>query len=83
MTTVWDIANRLEQESINSQVVESNYKVHEMVTIYKDPLTETNPEGKACLLHLVNSDAGDGLEHWNVCFEGDDGAAYSRLIKKH
>lgn len=55
-------------------------KVHDMVIIYEDPITEQIPEGKACLLHKVD-ELGDGLERWNVCFEGEDGGVYDRTIK--
>ena len=55
-------------------------KVHEMVTIYKDPITQKKPEGKACLLHKIG-DMGGGLERWKVCFEGEDGGVYERTIK--
>ena len=55
-------------------------KTHEMVMIYHDPITQLKEEGKACLLHKV-SDLPDGLECWKVCFTGDDGAVYVRVIK--
>ncbi len=55
-------------------------KVHEIVTIYEDPITQQKPEGKACLLHKVLN-LSDGLERWKVCFEGEDGAIYERTIK--
>lgn len=55
-------------------------KVHDIVTIYQDPITETKPEGKACLLHKIG-DIADGLEQWKVCFEGEDGGVYVRTIK--
>jgi len=55
-------------------------KVHELVTIYEDPITQQKPEGKAILLHKI-SDFPDGLERWKVCFEGEDGRVYERTIK--
>ena len=55
-------------------------KVHETVIIYKDPITEQDPEGKAVLLHKIGN-IGDGLERWKVCFEGEDGEVYERTIK--
>jgi len=55
-------------------------EVHETVTIYKDPITQQEPEGKAVLLHREKVWT-DGLEQWSVCFEGEDGAVYSRIIK--
>ena len=55
-------------------------KAHDKVTIYHDPITEDNPEGEAYLLKLIRLEP-DGLERWKVCFEGDDGAVYDRLIK--
>ena len=55
-------------------------KVHDIVMVYEDPITQQKPEGKACLLHKID-DMGDGLERWKVCFEGEDGAVYERTIK--
>ncbi len=55
-------------------------KVHQIVTIYEDPVTQRKVEGKAILLHKV-SDLGNGLEIWKVCFEGGDGAVYECSIK--
>lgn len=54
-------------------------KLHEMTTIYQRPLTQEKPEGKACLLSYKMTDS-DGMQLWNVCFEGDDGAVYQRWI---
>ena len=53
---------------------------HTKVTIYHDPITQLKPEGKALLLHKVGT-LPDGLEKWKVCFAGDDGAVYTRVIK--
>ena len=55
-------------------------KIHQMVMIYQDPITELKPEGKACLLHKIQT-LSDGLERWKVCFAGDDGGVYERTIK--
>ena len=57
-------------------------KVHQTVMIYQEPITETKPEGKAVLLHRIGS-LSDGLERWKVCFEGDDGEVYERIIKSN
>ena len=53
---------------------------HTMVMVYQYPITQQKPEGKACLLHKV-SDKPNGMERWKVCFTGDDGAVYERLIR--
>ncbi len=59
-------------------------KKHQTVTIYEDPSTRQKVEGKAVLLHQLDADAGvwEGhkLERWSVCFEGDDGGVYDRMI---
>ena len=55
-------------------------RVHEMVNIYQDPITEEKLEGRACLLQKV-ADLGDSLEQWKVCFAGEDGGVYLRTIK--
>ena len=55
-------------------------KVHDIVIVYEDPITQQIPEGKACLLHKLY-DLPDGLERWKVCFEGEDGGVYERYIK--
>lgn len=55
-------------------------KTHDIVMIYKDPITQQSPEGKACLLRKI-ADWPDGLERWKVCFTGEDGAVYERTIK--
>ena len=63
-----------------NEPIKSSLKVHAMVMIYQDPITEQKPEGKACLLHKIE-DLPDGLERWKVCFEGDNGEVYERTIK--
>ncbi len=55
-------------------------RIHDTVTIYQDPITETMPEGEAVLLHKL-SDLGDGLERWKVCFKGEDGGVYERIVR--
>ena len=55
-------------------------KTHDIVMIYEDPITQQKPEGKACLLHKI-ADFPDGLEHWKVCFQGEDGGVYERTVK--
>jgi hypothetical protein len=57
-----------------------NPLTHTTVMIYEDPITQQKPEGKACLLHKMES-LPDGIERWKVCFEGDDGGVYERNIK--
>ena len=59
---------------------DSTTRIHDIVTIYEDPITELKPEGEATLLHKIG-DMGDGLESWEVCFAGDDGRVCERLIK--
>ena len=54
---------------------------HTKVMIYEDPMTETKPEGKALLLRKMHDEAG--MERWKVCFVGEDGAVYERVIKKN
>jgi hypothetical protein len=44
---------------------------HKLRTIYSDPITRTFPEGIACLVSQYREDAGDGLEMWEVIFEGE------------
>lgn len=57
-------------------------KTHDEVMIYEDPITETKPEGKATLLRKMGECTTEGgLESWRVCFAGDDGGVYERLIK--
>lgn len=55
-------------------------KVHQKVTIYQDPITQKVPEGEAVLLHKVRN-LSDGQELWKVCFKGDDGEVYERIIQ--
>ena len=55
-------------------------KVHDMRMIYEDPINEQRPEGKACLLHKV-VELDNELELWKVCFVGEDGGVYERIIK--
>ena len=72
----WEKANKLEQgiEEINT------LKTHDTVMIYEDPITEQKLEARACLLSKV-MDIPDGLEMWNVCFDGEDGVVCQRTIK--
>jgi len=59
-------------------------KKGDIVTIYRDPITKTDPEGDAKLVkHL--STLGDGCEFWLVHFTDDPvtddpNSAYSRII---
>lgn len=59
-------------------------KPHQTVTIYEDPITRQKIEGKAVLLHRLDADMGTvdngHLERWSVCFEGEDGTVYDRMI---
>jgi len=52
----------------------------DIVTIYDDPLTESNPEGKAELITRLNTD-GFNQEYWSVRFI-EDGYKTARWIKK-
>ena len=54
-------------------------KIHDKVTIFHDPITETKLGGKAYLLRKI-SVLGDGLEQWDVRFLGEDGIRV-RIIK--
>lgn len=52
------------------------------VTIYEDPITEQHPEGTAQLNECV-SVMWDGLERWEVRFDGDPSdELYPRTIKR-
>lgn len=64
---------------MNKQKLVRNPRTHTIEMIYQDPITKQKPEGKACLLSKVQ-DMEDGLELWNVCFEGEDGEVYQRIV---
>lgn len=54
-------------------------KQGDKVMVYQDPITQQNPEGEAVLLQKEIDDLADGLEYWQVSFEGDEGV-YARVI---
>jgi hypothetical protein len=58
------------------QVLQKGLKV----AVFEDPITGRKLEGMAKLYREFTPDCGDGLSVWQVCFEGDCGAAYLRTI---
>lgn len=56
-------------------------KPGDVVTIYHDPITQQEVEGKAQLIKKQR-ELGDGLEYWEVCFDDLDGISkVHRTIK--
>lgn len=55
-------------------------KKGDVVTIYKDPLTQAKPEGEAKLIRRISFGQGP-LEEWLVRFKGE-WTAYPRWIKR-
>jgi hypothetical protein len=52
-------------------------KPGDTVTIYKDPITKTKPEGRATLVRFIAEVHGG--EMWEVRFEGE-AETYTRLV---
>lgn len=50
--------------------------------IYSDPITRLKPEGEARLLKMSIPDQGDGLEYWEVRFEGESKTYYRWISTK-
>jgi len=54
-------------------------KKGDIVTIYHDPRTQQDVEGKAKLLHK-EYDLGDGIEYWTVCFIGETDICSRKIV---
>lgn len=50
------------------------------VSIYQDPITQKDFEGKAILVEQYRPDEGDGLSMWVVKFEDEPETEYVRTI---
>lgn len=58
-----------------------NLKPGDTVTVYHDPVTQTNPEGQAVLRKLVIDDTKDGGgQYWDVHFTDDEYGSVPRWI---
>ena len=55
-------------------------KVGDIVTVYCDPITEKEPEGKAKLLRRIPRRLPYLFTSWEVLFEGEDDQAVERII---
>jgi len=54
-------------------------KIGDIIQIYENPLSETNPEGRARLLELLIDD--QSMQYWRVEFV-EDGEQANRWIRK-
>lgn len=52
------------------------------VTIYQNPVTQEDEEGKAILIRRIRPGVGDGLSIWLVEFMDEPGTTYQRTVKE-